>query len=332
MKNTIIKSTILILFLIKANAQVSSYTFQNEGHPFPYLAANQSATVRVHDVVDDYVEPTDVNLPFTFRFGGTAYTSVSISENGFIWFGTATLPEVTQWLPMTNQQPPSLTGIISALGVDLHPQDTGSDATKIRSGYFGTSPNRTFVVEWYHTSRITVLNETEGPDEMDFQIRLYEGTNKVEIAYGRFKMNPLFFESVQVGLKTTDTDFNLRSTANAQWGATVSGTTLNSACYLSNTFKPAPGQFMVWTPQSLSVDDQQLNNAVVYPIPAKSSLNISGIETMILHYKVIDLTGRIISKGTVQDYSIPLEYIQPGTFLLELQSDDSVSYHKFIKV
>ncbi|MCF6132786.1 T9SS type A sorting domain-containing protein [Flavobacterium wongokense] len=326
--------TIITLLSIQSvtRAQVASYTFQHEAHAFPYLAAIPSATINHHDITDDFVLPTEAGIPFNFRFGNTYYNTVNISENGFVWFGSATTSDITQWNPITNPQPANLTGIISAIGVDLHPQYTGSDFTRIRSGYFGDSPNQVFVIEWYHTSRISVINEAAGPDELDFQIRLHETSNKVEIIYGRFRMNPLYFESVQVGLKTTNSDFSLRSTANAQWNATVNGATLNSSCFLSNTFKPANGQFMVWTPQSLSVNDGQLNNVSLYPIPASASLHIHGLETASLTYRVIDLTGRIIAQGITDDYSIPVDNLQSGTFLLELKSDDNVAYHKFVKM
>ncbi|HEX9980881.1 MAG TPA: T9SS type A sorting domain-containing protein [Flavobacterium sp.] len=333
MKNSI---SLIFIFLglstFDISAQVATYTFQNETHPFPYLMGEPNAVVYTHGITDDYVLPTEVTLPFVFNFGGSDHNAVNISENGFLWFGTATTATVNQDHPITSPQPGNLTGIISAMGIDLHPQYSGSDFTRIRSGYIGTQPSRTFVVEWYHTSRITMIDAEGGPDEMDFQIRLHEATNKVEVVYGRIKMNPLFSVPLQVGLKTTGNDYNLRTTANANWAQTLPAGEMNAQCILSHNSRPAPGQFMVWTPQPLSGDEHDLNHIAVYPVPATDALQITGIADASVNYSILDMTGRVVQQGIVQNGTINFINLSAGTYMVTLGFQDRKLYRKFIKI
>jgi hypothetical protein len=83
-------------------------------------------------------------LPFTFRFMGTNYTSLSISSNGNVHFGTASSAYNNVAIP--NTEPPN--ALIAAFWDDLSPKLGGA----VCADTSGTAPNRTFAIEWHNVN------------------------------------------------------------------------------------------------------------------------------------------------------------------------------------
>ncbi|GAA4352150.1 hypothetical protein GCM10023185_11540 [Hymenobacter saemangeumensis] len=132
----------------------------------PY--APLSGTATNGPVGDDAM--MNVVLPFSFTYGGTAYTSVNISTNGNIQFPPSNSAQFTP-------QP-----IPTAGGPDNYIALAWSDWFPISAGqvtYFttGVAPNRRFVVH-YNTPHITNDGALNG------QIILFEGTNVAELHIG----------------------------------------------------------------------------------------------------------------------------------------------------
>lgn len=110
----------------------------------------------------------------------------------------------------------------------------------------GSSPNRTFMAQWSGRKRYS-LN-----DDMDFQVRLYETSNVIEMVYNTVTVATSgtsgTHDLVQVGLKgASNADYNNRS-SNSNWGSSMSGTSNAATLTLSNTVKPAAGLKYTWTP------------------------------------------------------------------------------------
>lgn len=112
-----------------------------------------------------------MTLPFTFRFMGTNYTTVKISSNGNIHFGTASNAYTNVAIPSTANP----NALIAAFWDDLAPNLGGA----IYTGTSGTSPNRTFVIEWRNVNHYGV----SGTNGATFQIQLVETTNHIYILY-----------------------------------------------------------------------------------------------------------------------------------------------------
>lgn len=330
MKKNHFLTLILALSSLVTEAQVSAYTFHREGDMFPYITASMS-DVTVHTVSDDIVFPAIVSLPFSFNFGGVTHNSLGISENGFIWFGSAQPSEVSFIAPLSSTQASSVQGIISALGIDLHPINIPEAVTAIKSAVIGQAPNRTFVIEWLATARIETLDHSAGPDIIDFQIRLSETTNVVEIAFGRTILNPNFTSDVEMGLKTSDSDFSIRTTTSPSW-STAAGTSIYATCLLSNLSKPAFGNRFIWTPTSLSVGDFNQNQVVLYPIPAAEIINIEGLEQDAFDYVIYDMTGRTIRQNSITGNSISLDGLSSGNYVVNITSGDLSLSRKFVKL
>ena len=75
----------------------------------------------------------------------------------------------------------------------------------------GSSPNRVFTIQWSGRTRFTVT------DDMDFQVKLYETTNVIEVYYNTVTVGTAASagtnDLAQVGLKgASNTDFNNRTT------------------------------------------------------------------------------------------------------------------------
>ncbi|WP_333876075.1 T9SS type A sorting domain-containing protein [Flavobacterium sp.] len=314
----------------QVEAQVGSYTFYRNGSQFPYITTT-GPNVTVHTVSDDIVLPAIVTLPFSFNFGGVSHTSLGISENGYIWFGAAQPSELSFIAPISSTQSAAVQGIVSALGIDLHPIDIPEAKTTIKSAVVGQAPNRTFIIEWFATARIQTLDHAAGPDIIDFQIQLSESTHAVAIAFGRTILNPNFASDVEMGLKTSDTDFNVRTTTSPSWN-TAAGPTLNDTCLLSSLSKPAFGNQFVWTPSALGVGDFNPDQVVLYPIPATQQIQVGGLPESTFDYVIYDMTGRTISQNSVIGTTIALDGLSSGNYIINITSGDLSLSRKFVKI
>ncbi|MFT3794045.1 T9SS type A sorting domain-containing protein [Flavobacterium sp.] len=324
------KLTLFSLFLstLATQAQVSDYNFFSAPLTYQPLATVPGATVVDHSVEDDLITPQRVNLPFTFKLGNTDHQSIGIGENGFVWFGVNADEAVVLINPMMNSQDISVEGIISAIGFDLHPLD--NNATKVRSGYYGTAPNRIFVVEWANTTNIDALFDPQGPADMSFQIRLHETSNSVELAYGGFTLNPNFALGAEVGMKTSDTDFNVRQTT-TDWSQTQPGTSMADFCGLFQSIKPVLGLRMMWQPANLSnvsFDNQSIG---LYPVPASDVLRVGNDKYSGNTYAIYDLSGRSVQMGTLATDAIEVSDLASGQYVLRIVGENETVSAKFLK-
>lgn len=104
-----------------------------------------SATGTQLGLQDDQVS-SNINLGFTFNFGGTAYTRVRIASNGMLMFGGISTEYRSSPLPLTGAgTEPSIDGVMLPLWDDYQPDGLG---TYLRYRSTGTAPNRVFIVSW----------------------------------------------------------------------------------------------------------------------------------------------------------------------------------------
>ena len=140
---------------------------------FEDLSVPGSGAVTVLDTADD--SAVTVSLGFPFVFYGTAYTSISISSNGIVTFGGID----TDWDPVdfTNDSPAANRPTIAPLWHDWTYQYFGSDAVYYVTR--GNPGNRRFIVHWS-----APLSDTgPGEDTVNFEVKLFEGTNNIEFHY-----------------------------------------------------------------------------------------------------------------------------------------------------
>jgi hypothetical protein len=208
------------------------YIFSNATSTYTEITGG---TVHVTGDYDD-ANFTAIPIGFSFTFNGSAYTTLGINTNGFIWFG-ATDPSTSVYTPISVST--TMSGVVAPFGRDLVEFDASST---ISSELLGTSPNQVFVVQWKGAKRYLSTGEN-----INFQIRLYETSNKIEFVYGSF-VGGTSTTYPQVGLRgAANTDFYNRTTS-TNWSATSAGSVNNSTCTLTAAIYPANGTTFVFTP------------------------------------------------------------------------------------
>lgn len=258
----------LLLFAFNIQAQVSTYAYSQSSSTFTPLA---TGTVYGTTATDDqrFVDPavpaggtatTGVGLPigFNFVFNADTFDRIGINTNGWISFGKSSLtPSVNMAstssyypLPATSTITPNLLrNRFAGMARDLQVR-TGSTLTMAVTG---TSPNQVCVIEWLNFKRYSSGTDTNG-DTLNFQIRLYETTNVVEVVYGNMKFDATTSHtgnsnSPQVGLGgRVNTDYNSRTTT-TDWNNSIAATSNAAGLNVgTGVIYPANGLSMQWTP------------------------------------------------------------------------------------
>ena len=222
------------------------------------------------------------DIGFNFTFNGAVFDRLAINNNGWISLGQSALtPSVNNastsaYTPIASTTaitPGVLYNRISGLGRDLQAQ---AGAT-LRLETLGTAPSRICVIQWDNYKKYG----TSGTgDILNFQIRLHETSNNVQIVYGAMTSNATA-GNFQVGLRGPDpTDFNARDGATG-WENTNPATANTQYVVMSDVIYPANGltynfNFPIATqPPNPATAVLPLNGAILVP-PSTSLLWQSG--------------------------------------------------------
>lgn len=318
-KNALFLSLIFTATL--ASAQVRNYQFSALSGAYTPVDSMPGLSVETYDVQDDFIRPDKAKLPFLFRFGQQQFDSVGLSENGFLYFGNISNWDLGSSWPISTVHTSQVKGIISPVGLDLHPVSTATQNTTLKTAVAGTAPNRIFIAEWAQTSRFDAESHADGPDNISVQIKLYEQNSKIDFVYGSFTLNPALTEPAEIGLKGATYDDYVNRVPNGQdWMQTSAGNTQNGRLNLSATSRPVRGTTFSWTLSGgTSVEDVYAdNNWSVFPVPASGELFLSIPSGEVVTYTITDMSGRIVSDGTYGN-SISIGSLQPGTYCLRLK-------------
>lgn len=129
------------------------------------------------DGIDDGFNGADEGLtvaalPFPFIYGGIPQTEVSINVNGVLGFGAGYYLDYFPYTGYGNHP-----YVVAPLWTDMIFLSPGSDVLYKTTG---TAPNRIFWVQWRGGQRFGEYPE----DDLNFQIKLYETSNRIEFVYG----------------------------------------------------------------------------------------------------------------------------------------------------
>jgi hypothetical protein len=243
---------------------------------------------------DDVVSTAPIGFSFTFY--GNTYTDVSISTNGFISFDAAPGSGCCSGQTLPNTAAPN--NLVS-LGWD----DLTAAIGQITYATVGTAPNRVFIVDY---NSVAHLSGTGTP--LTGQIKLYEGTNVVEVHTASYSddgtnttqgiENSTGTEATPVAGRNGVTGwsaandafrFELPPTATIQWaGANILGSTTASTIqatptvsgyYAVTVTNPATGCFVT--------DSVQINFALT-PKPVISDNDTSLCSPNFIYVNVVD--------------------------------------------
>lgn len=253
---------VLSLGLLGADAfgQVANYTFLESAGTYNAIVGGTS----VHPAGWDDLVATKA-IGFTFNFNGIDYTNCSVNSNGFITFGTP-VSLGTEHFPISTAR--GYLGAISAFGAHLKDPNPPRNQPIIYATT-GSAPNRIFIVQW------TQCKRSDEAGLIDFQIKLYETSNRIDFVYGSIII-PIKKTSinVQVGLRgSSNTDFNNRTLIDdtKYWdGNTTNGLSNISSCVSNNIIQPSSGRTFTWIPPPTITSINPSNGC------AGSTLNIIG--------------------------------------------------------
>ncbi|MCE3074922.1 Ig-like domain-containing protein [Chryseobacterium gwangjuense] len=240
------------------NAQAKAYSFAQSTGTFTALTAGTvlatatgtSGTASLYQVT-----PYDVTLPFNFNYNGTVYSSIKVSSNGYITFGT-TAPGTSNSTPISSTE--TYNGAVSVFGKSLNTfASLGGITGDIRTDVVGTAPNREMVVQWTNF-RPAYSTSTTSAYAFSFQIRLKETTNVINMVYntGAFAIGSTSVTgTAQIGLRgASSSDFNNRLNASTlAFTSSTPGTDNASTQYTSTVSTSASGMppagfTYTWTP------------------------------------------------------------------------------------
>lgn len=179
---------------------------------------------------DDEVS-NGISLGFNFEFGGVTYNHVAASSNGFMYLDTNNTASRTG-----NNLDGVAQAIIAPLWDDLDGRATNSTASYTITG---TAPNQIFTFEWLKWE----WNYTSGNEVISFQVKLYEGSNKIEFIYRPESANPTN-PTASIGLCGTQTGSGSFLSLNGT-GASPSASSTFETTTLSST--PDSGRTYVFT-------------------------------------------------------------------------------------
>ena len=307
-------SLIVLCFNITNNfAQIkNTYGFTQSNEPFTPISGGVILGVANNDdqsfTGTTTASTNGIGFPigFTFTYNGQPYDFFSVNSNGWIKLDTGLFNTPSSYTPLSSGNV-NHRQVISAFAGDLQGKAGIGELSYLVQG---VSPNQTLTVQWLNYAKY--LNSSNLNDTLNFQIRLNESSNQVDIIYGVCK-NGTGTRILQVGINgATQTDFLNRSTA-TDWNATIAGTLNNAICSLTTTVTPSNGlKFSYFllsgdiTPPSIaniSVNPTAGCLAVPHTITADVS-DASGIDSAVIVYTVNGiLQPSILMSGVAGVYS-----------------------------
>ncbi len=220
-------------------------------------------------------------IGFDFTFNGDVFDRIGVAHGGWISFGKSSDGNQAVWCFTSDHSHgypfvqyiggpdvPYKRNRVAGYGTaqlrmqDMSPLDPPGPVSSLLIGTIGTAPNRTCVIQ-YKDFRASYSPSTT---LINFQIRLNEADNSVEVRYGNFVFGYQSGGGVQVGLGgRVPEDFNSRRTVYEQpaflydWNQTAAGV-LNTDYCLATTEEfghpngsgvpPVNGLNFKWTPDA----------------------------------------------------------------------------------
>lgn len=298
------KITLLIMLFVSifnANAQVVAYGFSQSSGTYTEITGG---TVLGAEASDDqrFVNPADLTgtaglstgvgfpIGFNFVYNGAVYDRFAVNNNGWISLGMSSLGTSAVNINTSSAYTPlsstattvsdDLVARIAGLGRDLQ----GQVGSTLRFELSGTAPNQVLTIQWKNYRKFTATG-----DAFNFQIKLYETTNVVQVVYGAFTCNSTS-STFQSGLRGATaalaTNFASR-TSTTSWATTSGSVTAADAVTMVDTNVPTSGLTFTWTPPSCPgavglVTSNLSNNGATITWNQPTPVPVNGYEYVVL--------------------------------------------------
>ena len=220
------------------NNVATGYAFSQYNNAYSSITGGTIFLDSNSPTMDDVVSGAITIPPFIFN--NVTYTSIYISSNGFITFGSA--PTATNYTPLSSTE--TYGGCVAAFAQDLGAFSTFN--SEIRYKQQGTD----FIIQYKNVGRYSGSSVDE---ELSFQIVLDLANNKVGIIYSSVVWSGSSTVYPQVGLRGPNNNFatnlNNRSIGSTgTWLNSQPGTSNTSTCYIDFSVEPNNGLTYLWTP------------------------------------------------------------------------------------
>lgn len=263
MKKLLTLLLLATLFAGNSYAQFISYGFQKSVGTYTEITGG---TVLGTSSSDDqkFVDPTvpagittnpalgpGLPIGFNFVFNGITYDRFAVNNNGWMTLGqsalgTSAVSVESSYVPISNSSTPTpaaIRGRIAAYARDLQAQANAS----ISYLTVGSAPNRTLVLQFKNYKR---YGTNGNGDNLNFQIRLNETTNMVDIVYGGMTTTNAISSTVEVGLGGNTNAEYLSRTSTTSWDETYASTSNNGSLTFSSAIAPVSGLTYTFGPMA----------------------------------------------------------------------------------
>jgi hypothetical protein len=194
---------------------------------------------------NDVIAAFGQDLVLGFRFTGNRTSGSNQITNASSTIGIAVGAPITGTGIPAGTTVTAVSGTTITISANATSNGTAGNLTiggEIRYETLGTAPNRVTVIQWTRARKFS----SGATDHYNWQIRLYETTNVVEIVYAM--TNGATSSTGEVGLRGASTaDFNNRTTT-TNWAASTAGTVNTATMAISSTVFPPTGLTYTWTP------------------------------------------------------------------------------------
>lgn len=237
---------LLVIASIAVNGQVRKYNFSASAGTYNVLTGGtifQAGAAAGTDAIS-----ANIALPFAFRYNNKEYSTVKISNNGFIAFGTQNTAASIATPLSSGGSTVTYDGAIAAFGINLVNSTMAGAAPQIS---YGTDGND-FVVQFQDMAR----NTFGASERINFQIRLTQVTNTITFVYGTNVAGSSVAAFPEIGLRGGGVaDFSNRvvnaNTGSNTWTTSIGGNlAIETARFTSASPAAVPtnGLTYTWTP------------------------------------------------------------------------------------
>ncbi len=254
----------LVFATLSAHAQVGNMNFTvsfgTTAAQFVQISGQSGSTsvTPTSGDADDGVYPL-VPIGFSFSYQGQVFTQVSASTNGILTFGALSTNFATTSILTRTPRP-----FLAPFNDDLE-TPTFSYRTE------GTAPNRVFTAEWLNVEWRFNSNQAN----LSFQVKLYEGSNRIEFHYRREAGTPNGISAIIgiAGALTGAGNFIVLSSSGPLNGRAAPQTSAVTETRVDTI--PATGQVYTFTPTAGGQAPSATTNAATGITQTAAVLNAS---------------------------------------------------------
>jgi|SRR6478735_2871389 len=273
-----------------------------------------------------------IPIGFSFVLDGQTFTTLEADGFGDLSFSSATADKAI--FPFD--------GIL----VDRSFPSTTATLSPVSYLLTGTAGSRILKIEFKNAGTADPVAGTLFPNDfVNFQVWLYEGSNKIEIRYGTSNLThatDTFFGElgpseaiVTGGSSSTISGYFLQGTAAAPTMTFLN----NAATYSGLTTIPANGTIYTFSVSGVSGVSKDLNNAsvAVYPNPVTDELRIEGFADAKnkVTVNVYDVMGKVVltqELNAAATMPVNVSKLTKGTYFLEILSGSNRAGKQVIKL